>query len=320
MAGVAWTTTSNPFELTNLLLGVEYACLILGFLTAHEFGHYFAAKYHKVPCTLPYYIPFPITPLFPISFGTMGAVIRVRGAIPNTKALFDIGASGPLAGFVVCYIILAVGLATLPDISYIQQFHPEYVAGAEPPEGGLVFGNNLFWISSVALFADTNGYLPPLHEIYHYPWLNVGWFGLFVTALNMLPLGQLDGGHILFSMIGKRQWSVSKVFWWLLIIIGFSSILDTILQFLSSYNAEEQLTGLLRSIYKALDQMKTEYPILFMGWGGWLFWAVLARFVTGIKHPPVPVVKLGVLRIILGILTFLIFIMAFSPRGIYFSM
>jgi membrane-associated protease RseP (regulator of RpoE activity) len=320
MAGVAWVGNADPFELSNIYLGVEYAVLILGFLTAHEFGHYFAAKYHRVPCTLPYYIPFPITPMFPISFGTMGAVIKIRGAIPNRKALFDIGVAGPLAGFVVCYGFLVYGFMSLEGMDYLLKFHPEFDPAAPPVEGALFFGDTLLFYITKYFFVPEGAFVPPMHEIYHYPYLNVGWFGLFVTALNMLPLGQLDGGHILYAMVGKRQWKIGRAFWIFLIVIGFSSIFAFFQEALDMYYREDELSSITERLYFMLTNMRSAMPWLFMGWGGWLFWAVLARFFTGIKHPPISGGPIGGVRMFIGIITFLIFILCFSWNGIYFNL
>ena len=190
--------------------GLLFAGSFLLFLSVHEFGHYFAARRHGIGTSLPYYLPTPF-----LFVGTMGAVIRIRDQIPTTRKLFDVGASGPLAGFVVCLAALLYALITLPPPSYVLDLpgHEElkfYVeqhgtfpeempaAGTNGAEGVLIVGHTaLYWLLS-SLFTN----VPPMYEMYHYPVLFAGWLGLFVTALNLLPVGQLDGGHILFSLIG----------------------------------------------------------------------------------------------------------------------
>src|SRR5512146_898282 len=115
----------GPYELSHLLIGLPYSIAIMFMISAHEFGHYFAAKYHKVNATLPYYIPFPNIPGF-LNFGTMGAVIRTKSPVPTKKAMFDIGIAGPLAGFAACLIVLIYGFLNVPGREYILSIHPDY--------------------------------------------------------------------------------------------------------------------------------------------------------------------------------------------------
>ena len=137
-AGVAWLNM-DPYDLTNFRYGLPYSILLLFFLSAHEFGHYFAAKYHKVKVTLPFYIPFP---LFLNPFGTMGAVIRMQSPTRSKKALFDIGIAGPIAGFIVASLLLIYGMTHLPPFEYIYRIHPEYMSTGVPTNG-FAFGPNL---------------------------------------------------------------------------------------------------------------------------------------------------------------------------------
>ncbi len=192
--------------------GIRYAVPLLLFLTVHEFGHYFAARHHGIRTSLPYYIPFPFN-----GIGNFGAVIRIREPIPTTRKLFDVGAAGPLAGFVVALGVLLYAMATLPgpeylfDLpghealkAYIQEYgaFPDEVL-AEEGDGQttrIVVGQTLlYWLLS-QVFPN----VPPMYEMYHYPVLFAGWLGLFFTALNLLPVGQLDGGHILYALFGAK--------------------------------------------------------------------------------------------------------------------
>src|ERR1051325_2119805 len=198
VAGVGWRGLAHDMgDFASLPTGISYAILILTFLSAHEFGHFIAARIHGVDATLPYYIPLPGYLYSNINFGTLGAVIRTRSRLPSNKVMFDIGIAGPIAGFIVCLIFLAIGFATLPGIDYLQQIHPDYPNFVTPPGmRELAFGNTLCFEAMRSIFANSSGYVPPMTEIYHYPLLCAGWFGLFVTALNLLPVGQLDGGHV----------------------------------------------------------------------------------------------------------------------------
>lgn len=244
LAGVQWLN-KDPLELTNFTLGIPYSILLLVMLGSHEFGHYIAARIHNVDATLPYFIPFPTFYGYTIPFGTLGAVIRVRSAIPSRKATFDIGASGPIAGFVVSCIFLIVGFRTLPGIEYLYRIHPEYAQMTSIPLTGPTFGQSLLFVAIEKIFAPAGAFVPPMNEVYHYPFLCVGWFGLFVTTLNLIPIGQLDGGHISFSMFGNRHHRIGQVALALLIVFGT-------LGFLPLFGVDFNY-----------------------GWTGWLFWAIL---------------------------------------------
>ena len=245
IAGVVWLNI-DPFDLKNLPLGLPYSLSLLFILTCHEFGHYFAARYHGVNATLPYYIPFPnfVIPYLYNPFGTMGAIIRTKSPIPSKKVLFDIGVAGPLAGFVATLIVLIYGFTHLPDQSFIISIHPNYFL--ETQQGpALKFGSSLLYnLFSAVLTDPANEFVPPMSEMYHYPFLCAGWFGLFVTAMNLIPVGQLDGGHISYSMFGIKHRILANASMIVLLGLGVADLL--------------QYIGL---------------PVSF-GWLGWLIWAM----------------------------------------------
>ncbi|GAB1420683.1 hypothetical protein MASR2M15_07940 [Anaerolineales bacterium] len=170
--------------LPNLWRGLPYALSIILILGSHEMGHYLMMRYYRIPASLPYFIPLP----FISPFGTMGAAIMMKGMLKTRKALFDVGAAGPLAGFVWALPILFIGLAT---------------SSVQPMSGGMVEGNSLLYTAAKIL---TFGQFLPNNEmdvmLNQLAW--AGWTGLFVTALNLIPLGQLDGGHIIYSLIGAK--------------------------------------------------------------------------------------------------------------------
>jgi len=238
IAGVQWLN-KDPFELSNFWSGATYAVLILAMLASHEFGHYFAARHHRVDATLPFFIPFPSY------FGTLGAVIKIRSTISSRKVLFDIGSAGPVSGFIVSLVILITGFLTLPPKEYLYTIHPEYAQLATIPTGGLTFGNTMLYSLCSSAIAPTDAFVPPMNEIYHYPFLCVGWFGLFVTAMNLIPIGQLDGGHIIYSMFGRRYHPIAQTALVLLVLFGIAGLLPLV----------------------GVD--------LGFGWVGWLFWALL---------------------------------------------
>jgi membrane-associated protease RseP (regulator of RpoE activity) len=280
IAGVQWLN-KNPFELSLFPEGLPYALCILLFLTAHEFGHYFAARRHGIDVTLPYYIPMPSFLLNP--FGTMGAVIRIKSPLASRRVLFDVGISGPIAGFIVAIGLLVYGFITLPDFSYLQAIHPDYMTPSDIPRGGLTFGSSLLYSGLERLLAGQR-FVPPMNEIYHYPYLCVGWFGLFVTALNLMPVGQLDGGHILYALAGKHQGIVARIFFGILILLGIG--------------------GLLGLVTRNVD----------LGGIGWLVWAAILYFFIKLDHPeihnPEP---LDDSRRLLGWTTLALFVLMFPP-------
>lgn len=319
ISGTQWAF-KNFYEVNNWHYGFEYAVLIMFFLSAHEFGHYFAARIHKVDATLPYYIPFPFT--FTINFGTFGAVIKTKTPIPSRKALFDIGVSGPIAGFIVCTLYLIYGLSTLPGIDFIYHIHPDYITslGGAIPRAGLYFGDTLYYHLLSGIFANPNGYLPPMNEIYHYPFLNVGWFGLFVTSLNMLPMGQLDGGHTTYSMFGSKvHYIIARSIYRILLIIGIFAALGVLFTFFQAdmdSNVFYMAKGIL---YPPLSFINDHLPILYKGWSGWLLWAILAKYAIKLKHPPVDDNSpLNPMRMAIGVFALIILFLSFSLNGIYF--
>ena len=287
LAGVEWTTGQlPPYEFNMIAKGLPYSISILLIITFHEFGHYFAARYHKIRATLPFYIPFPPIPYF-INFGTMGAVIRTKSPIYSKKAMFDIGIAGPLSGFVICLGILIYGFTHVPSIEYLINIHPDYFSPDYGKSGlQLVFGDSILFSFLRYMFVNTNSFFPPMSEIYHYPYLCAGWFGLLVTSMNMIPVGQLDGGHISYTMLGNsKHIKISSISTIILAVLGFIGILDAFL-------------GL-------------NYGF---GWSGWLFWAFILYVVIKLKHPPVPdVMQLDRKRMILGYISFFIFVISFSP-------
>ncbi len=288
IAGAEWIRGSfgASYEISFLLKGLPYAFSIMFIISCHEFGHYFAAKYHKVNATLPYYIPFPSIAGF-LNFGTMGAVIRTKSPIYTKKAMFDIGVAGPIAGFVACLIVLIYGFTNVPGVDYLLKIHPDFFSpGYGKNAVDLTFGNTLLFSFFKIVFIKTGQFFPPMSEIYHYPYLCVGWFGMFITAMNMIPIGQLDGGHIGYTMFGeKNHFKIAVISFIFLFIFGISGLIDNLMEL-----------------------------NLNIGWSGWLFWALILYFLIKIKHPPIPDDSdLDSTRMFIGYLSFFIFIISFSP-------
>lgn len=171
-----------------LLRGLPFSLTLLSILLAHEFGHYLAALYHRVEASLPYFLPSPF-------IGTFGAFIRVRSPIYSKRALFDIGIAGPLAGFVFLLPALGVGLALSKVVPNAGQ------------QGMIQFGvPPLQWLLQHAVFPGVR-----TADLYLHPVARAAWVGMFATAMNLLPIGQLDGGHILYAVLPSRHRVVSKL-------------------------------------------------------------------------------------------------------------
>ena len=180
-----------PMPFAPLFLrGFWYSGTILAILGCHELGHYFACRYYDVDASLPFFLPFPPNPLIPSIFGTFGAFIRIREPIPTKRMLFDIGIGGPIAGFLVAVPALFFGIS----MSHVVRVPPDFV--------GYNLGEPLlFKLASKLLWGTiADGYSLNMH-----PMAFAAWFGLLATALNLFPVGQLDGGHISYAVLGQRS-------------------------------------------------------------------------------------------------------------------
>ena len=183
---------TNPL---TLLQAWPFTAAVLGVLMTHELGHYAAGRYHGVPVSLPYVIPF----VFP--FGTLGAIIRMRGRMPSRKVLFDIGVAGPVAGLVATVIVTVIGLSLDPI-----RVPAELAANT----GTMIRFNNPPLLDLIAgAIGQPTSYADP--RLSAHPVVIGGWVGMFFTLLNLLPVGQLDGGHMIRAMVGPRQETIASL-------------------------------------------------------------------------------------------------------------
>jgi Zn-dependent protease len=347
LAGTEWQygrfifNETNPLTWEYFLKGFSFSIPFLGILTVHEFGHYFTARKHKVASTLPYYLPMWFGFLGLPSIGTLGAVIRIKGFVNSRKKYFDIGIAGPLAGFIVALGVLFYGFTHLPPPEYIFEIHPEY------EEFGLNYADSVyqdqpgsFKVGTTLLFEFFKEYvtvdqsrLPNDYEIIHYPWIFAGYLALFFTALNLIPIGQLDGGHVLYGLLGNRLHR--KVSASLFVVFIFYAGLGTV----HPYEASDDLLlsiplylGFLYIIFSRLTPsfqtnilvalavfsaqfLVASFDPMIHGYQGWLVFGFLLGRILGIYHPPVMIDHpLSTGRKIMGWLALLIFILCFSPE------
>jgi membrane-associated protease RseP (regulator of RpoE activity) len=171
--------------------GVQYMAAVMAILLAHEMGHFFQAVRHGIPASLPFFIPAPIPPI-----GTMGAVMGMQGSRADRRQLFDIGITGPLAGLALAIPIAAFGISSADVVAPIP--HAEALVLQDP----LVFKPFIHWLHPT---------IPPGHDLELNPLLLAGWVGMLITGLNMMPISQLDGGHVAYALLGRRAHLLARL-------------------------------------------------------------------------------------------------------------
>jgi membrane-associated protease RseP (regulator of RpoE activity) len=262
--------------------GLTYSVPLMLILLCHEFGHYFVARAHHVHASLPHFIPLP--PL--LGFGTMGAVIGMRQVTSDRRKLIDIGAAGPLAGL----------LATIPVIIYGLSLSPVGAAG-----GGMLEGNSVLY--ALLKFASKGEWLPnALSDVHLHPIARAGWTGLLITMINLLPWGQLDGGHIAFALFGDKQHLYAR---WLRrgMLLVFA------------YNLWAFVLPIL------LHRSQQSWAAAASTCSFWLLWygmtALMAR-VSGSEHPPFEPGPLGLGRKAVAVGCLALFVLLFLPTPLAF--
>jgi membrane-associated protease RseP (regulator of RpoE activity) len=264
-AGTVWYHIDVGQDPLNLLHAWPFSLAVLTILGVHEFGHYVMSRVHRVDASLPYFIPIPPP------FGTAGAIIRMRGRIPSRKALLDIGAAGPLAGIVATVVVTVIGLFLGP-------------ISVPPPSPGaagarIEFAEPLLLRGLAALTGQPLAYADPTKQLN--PVVFAGWLGMLVTFLNLLPVGQLDGGHVLRALIGPRQ---------------------------------ETVAALVPPALFALAGMLFVWGEVTVEIGIWVVWAL---FATALAYAgpanPVRETPLDRNRVAIGVLTFVVGVLCFMP-------
>lgn len=354
--------------------GLQYSVPFLLILTCHEFGHYFTARYHNIKVTLPTYLPFWFLGIIP-ALGTMGAYIRIKEAIESRTKYFDVGVAGPIAGFVVAFGLIWYGFTHLPDPQeYVFEIHPEYESFGEDysilyeidtvlykkdfpnpdrinyavlPDSvvkstdmgiSIVLGPNLLFYLMEEYVVEDKSKIPHPNEMLHYPLLLAGFLSLIFTAINLLPIGQLDGGHVVFSVFGERRSrQISQVlFTGFVFYSGLGIITPESMQGTAGGAPFDFVIKLLLYVYylylcftsmiesrknrlmMATIVLAVQYVLTAFfqveGYLGWMLFALIIGRFLGVYHPPVadnrPLTK-G--RIAVAVLALIIFILSFSP-------
>jgi membrane-associated protease RseP (regulator of RpoE activity) len=221
------------------LAGFPFAGTLMTILLVHELGHYFTARYYRAAVSLPYFIPFPL------GIGTLGAIIFMRSPARNRNSLFDIAVAGPLAGLAVAVPAVILGL-------HWSKIVPT------PPGGDAGFGSLLTWALTYLFF----GPIPSGHTLFTHPIADAAWAGFFVTALNLFPVGQLDGGRIAYALFGRRHGAIGRATVAGLLVVGVASFLWS------------------------LGTMGGDVVTAIMSALNWFLWAGLIYFLVGFHHSP----------------------------------
>ncbi|MBK7578808.1 MAG: site-2 protease family protein [Myxococcales bacterium] len=279
--GQAWAGASDVAGFRGWLQGWRFAVPLLSILLCHEFGHYIAARIHRVPASLPYFIPFPkFSP-----FGTFGAVIVMPKRIRSANALLDIGAAGPLAGMVVALPVMLVGL-------YLSKLGPR-------SEGGYIQEGQsiLYWL----LKRIVHGPIAANQDVFLHPTALAAWAGFLVTFLNLLPFGQLDGGHVAYALLGEKQNRYARFAVFLpAVMVVYNSVVH-VLPIVRRGFAE----GFAKQSWLPVSAATVWISIFVLLW--------VLRAVSGADHPPVDEDTLSPKRRIVAIGTLALFVLLFMP-------
>ncbi len=272
-----WSTTYIGAGDEPLAAGLAYSVPLMAILLSHELGHYIAARIHRVPASLPYFVPVPLPPL-----GTMGAVILMRERIASRNALLDIGAAGPLAGLAVALPVLTYGILQSPVVPVPDVIHYKE-------------GHSLLYAGMLRLL---KGPIPEGHDIFLGPTAFAGWAGLLVTMLNLIPALQLDGGHVAYALLGERYHRVSR----LLRRALFPLAIGVALAYgMPAFAAGKRGDALMGELAPGMQ---------------WLVWGVVLAVMgrgAGPEHPPTDPMPLSPRRRALACVTLSLFVLLFMP-------
>jgi len=290
-----------------------FAVPLLFILLCHEFGHYIAARIHRVPASLPYFLPLPVFN----PFGTLGAIILMPERIRSRKALLDIGAAGPLAGMIVAVPIMLWGLS----LSTLVPRPPADIGERLLALPVQQEGQSLLY---AALKYVVFGPIPSNMDVLLHPTAFAAWAGFFVTFLNLLPFGQLDGGHVAYAVFGERQNRFARWVMWLPLVLCVYAFAIYVVPVLA-YGASHGFGGVFRRVVLSpgeaglglhlLEYLLSTLLLLnpVLSWATLVLLLRVLRRVAGTAHPPVDDATLSTSRRVVGIVTLALFVLLFMP-------
>lgn len=371
----------DPMGWEEFFEGMKFSIPFLLILTFHEFGHYLMARYHKVKVSLPFYMPLWLGFLPTFSIGTMGAFIRLKERVNSLQKTFDIGIAGPLAGFVIAIGVIIFGFTNLPAKEDIYKIHPEYelfgdnfedhvydkdtfflrsdLAKLNPKAAAryeadtirigpsyqlsITMGTNIvFWFAENYIVPDKDkDLIPNPNEIFHNPYLLAGFLALLFTAINLLPIGQLDGGHVIYGLFGAKNQRIISTSAFIVLLI-YSGLGTGAFGFFNPFDLTQDMVDILiafvayafflfyllgRTDFTWQQKAMISLGIIAVqelllitipgisGYGGWMLFAFIVGRFLGINHPPALVEEpLDQNRRILGWIALIVFIISFSPQ------
>ncbi|GAB3662823.1 site-2 protease family protein [Echinicola sediminis] len=346
LAGGEWLfnrsvlSSEMPLTWEYFLKSMTFSIPFIGILLIHELGHLFTSIYHKVKSSLPFFIPFWLGFIGAPSIGTMGAIIKMKTMVSSRKKFFDIGVAGPLAGFVIALGVLYYGFQNLPEADYIYQIHPEYLdpeySAEEAGTINIELGYNLLFYGMEKQLADP-AKMPNMMEVIHFPYLFAGYLALFFTALNLLPIGQLDGGHVVYGLFPKHHKWISLGFYTAFLffaglgmvnpyqegsylLIAMPLYIGFVFICFRKSNLPPQSRWAITLSIVAVQYMLSFYFPRLEGYEGWLLFAFILGRLIGIEHPPsLDERPINTPRKILAWLAIVIFILCFTPQPFQIS-
>ncbi|MEN8248808.1 MAG: site-2 protease family protein [Bacteroidota bacterium] len=381
MYGGSFVFGNHTLGWDEFFQGFHFSIPFLLILSVHEFGHYLTARYHKVKVSLPFYLPLWLGFAGSLSIGTMGAFIRLKEKVKSLTKIFDIGLAGPLAGFVIAIVVIIYGFNSLPPKDHIYKIHPEYELFGENyeqyvydvdtfflkrdlalinPEAAsyydadtirmgpsyqvnLAMGSNLTFefVKAYLVPRDKLDRIPNPNEIFHYPYILAGFLALLFTAINLLPIGQLDGGHVVYGLFGQKRHGIISISVYIA-LLTYAGMGTGVFGIFNPFDLSQDMMDIMvafvayalflfyllgRTNFTIQQKLMISLGIIALqglllwsvpginGYGGWMLFALIVGRFLGVHHPPAEIEEpLSQNRVILGWIALFVFIISFSPQ------